>query len=114
MQDETLVGGVVIRAADLNEPGEIGLLGRRVDIGVAVVVEEPEVLVQAHVDARRLDHRRVPGVQAHPPGLDLGPDVPVREQHEGHATADGSVAGSEGAAAARTSSIFRPLLASPP
>ena len=25
-RDETLVGGVVIRAADLNEPGEIGLL----------------------------------------------------------------------------------------
>ena len=29
VQDETLVGGVVVGAADLNEPGEIRLLGGR-------------------------------------------------------------------------------------
>ena len=36
--------------------GQVGLLLRRVDVGVAVVVEDPEVAVEPDVDARRLDH----------------------------------------------------------
>jgi len=57
--------------------GEVGLVLGRVDEGVLVVVEEPEELVQPHVDARRLDHLLVIRLQAHPPAIDLGPDVTV-------------------------------------
>ena len=68
---------------DLDQPGEVGLVQRRVDDRVLVVVEEPEELVEADVDAARLDHRRVPGVESDPSGVDLGADVTVGEEHEG-------------------------------
>ncbi len=51
-----------------------------------MVVEEPEELVEAHVDARRLDHRRVPRVEHDTLRRDLGPDVLVGEQHGVEAT----------------------------
>ena len=53
------------------------LLDGRVDVGIAVVLEHPEEPVEPHVDARRLDHRRVERVDPHPSGVDLGPDVLV-------------------------------------
>src|SRR5690606_8894939 len=65
----------------LYETGEVGLVLGRVDVGVLVVVEEPEVLVQAHIDAARLDHRRVPGVEDDPAVVDLGADIAVGEKH---------------------------------
>ena len=75
VQHEAL-GGV-----DLDEAGEVGLVQRRVDDRVLVVVEQPEELVEPHVDAARLDHVGVPRVEPDPSGLDLGPDVAVGEQH---------------------------------
>ena len=75
VQDERLV------AVRFDQPGQLGLLDRRVDVRVAVVLEHPEVAVDADVDAGGLDHRRVEGVETDPAGLDRGADVPVREQH---------------------------------
>ena len=77
VQDQRLAG------VDLDEAGQVGLVLGRVDVGVLVVVEQPEVLVEPHVDARRLEHRRLPRVQDDPAALDLGADVAVGEQH-GH------------------------------
>ena len=51
VQDERLV------VVGLDQPGQVGLLHRRVDVRVAVVLEHPEVAVQPDVDARRLDER---------------------------------------------------------
>ena len=50
VQDERLV------AVRLDQPGQLGLLDRRVDVRVAVVLEDPEVAVDPHVDAGRLHH----------------------------------------------------------
>ena len=75
VQDERLV------RRHLDQPGQVGLILGRVDVGVLVVVEQPEVPVEPHVDARGLHHRGVPRVQRHPPGVDFMADVAVREQH---------------------------------
>ena len=60
VQDERLV------AVRLDQAGEVGLLGARVDVRVAVVLEDAEAAVEPHVDARRLDHRLVVGLDARP------------------------------------------------
>ena len=61
----------------LDQAGEVGLLLRRVDVRVAVVLEDPEVAVDAHVDARRLDHLGIVRLERDPPGRDLLANVPV-------------------------------------
>ena len=61
--------------------GEVGLFAGGVDHRVLVVVEEPEEPVDAHVHGGGLDHLLVEGVQAHSPGIDLGPDVTIAQQH---------------------------------
>jgi hypothetical protein len=66
-----------LAALDLDQAGEVGLVLGRVDEGVSVVVEQAEVLVQTHVDARWLDHRLVVRLEAHPPTIDLRLDVTV-------------------------------------
>ena len=72
---------------DLDEAGELGLFERGIDDRVLVVVEEPEVAVEADVDARRLDEREVTGVQRDATGFEFGADVAVgKESH----TPDGS------------------------
>ena len=58
VQDERLV------ALRLDLAGQVGLVRGRVDVRVAVVLEDPEEPVEAHVDRGRLQHRRVEGVQA--------------------------------------------------
>jgi hypothetical protein len=65
----------------LDELGEVVLLLGRVDVGVAVVGEDPEEAVEPHVDAARLDHRLVVGRQRHPAGRQARLEVTVREQH---------------------------------
>ncbi len=60
MQHERLV------RVGLDQSGQVGLVDRRVDVRVLVVVEQPEELVQPDVDARRLDERGVVGVEADP------------------------------------------------
>ena len=65
----------------LEQLGEVVLRDRRVDVGVAVVGEDPEVAVQAYVDAARLDHRLVVRREAHPAGGEGGAEVTIRKQH---------------------------------
>ena len=83
-----------------DQPGEVGLVLRRVDVRVLVVLEHPEEAVQPDVHARRLHHRLVEGVQGDALGVDLAEDVAVGEQHErdptgpsaaGQATRDPSI-----------------------
>jgi hypothetical protein len=50
VQDERLV------PIGLDRLGELRLILSRVDMGVTVVLEDPEVAIQPHVHARRLDH----------------------------------------------------------
>ncbi len=71
VEDEGLV------ALRLHQPGQVRLFDGGVDVGVAVVLEHPEVAVEAHVDTRRLHHGFVVGIDPDPPGVDLGPDVLV-------------------------------------
>ena len=66
---------------DLDLAGQVGLVRGGVDVRVLVVVEDPEELVEPHVDAGRLDHRGVEGVEPDAPGVDLGQDVAVGEKH---------------------------------
>ena len=75
MQDERLVG------PHLDEVGELGLILGRIDERVLVVVEQPEVPVEAHVDRRRLDHPRFVGLQPDALAIEFGPDVTIREKH---------------------------------
>ena len=81
MQDEGLI------RAHLDELREVRLLLRRIDVRVAVILEDAEEAVQAHVDAGGLDHRRVVGVEPHPSGVELGPQVAIGEQHGGRLSA---------------------------
>src|SRR5699024_1095246 len=43
--------------------------------GVGCIVEQPEVPVQADIDAGRLDQRRVIGIETDAAGVELGADV---------------------------------------
>ena len=78
MQDERLVDGW------LDQAGQVGLLDRGIDVRVAVVLEDPEVLINPDVDAGRLDHDRVVGIEDDAARRELGPDVAVGEQHAGN------------------------------
>ena len=71
MQDERLI------AHTLKEPGEVRLLDARVNVRVAVVLEDPEPAIKAHVDARGLDHRLVEGFDAHAPGIHFSDEIAV-------------------------------------
>src|SRR5690606_31652203 len=75
MQHEGLLG------VDLHQPRQIRLLLGRIDVRVLVVLEHPEPPVQPHVHAGRLDHLRLVRVDLHSPGLELGLDVTIGEQH---------------------------------
>ncbi len=75
MQDERLA---LLR---FDQSGQLVLALGRVDVGVAGVVEDPEQVVEADVDAGGLDQAVVEGVDAQPAGGDFGPDVAIGEQH---------------------------------
>src|SRR4051794_10545985 len=75
VQDERLV------PLRLDHPGQVGLVGGRVDVGVAVVLEDPEEPVEPDVDRRRLQHLRLPGLHHDPALVDLAQDVAVAQQH---------------------------------
>ena len=76
VQDERLV-----RRRSLDQVGEVGLVFGRVDERVLVVVEQPEVAIEPHIDARRLHHLGFPRLEPDAARVDLGPDVAVGEQH---------------------------------
>ena len=46
-----------------------------------MVFEDPEESVEPDIDAGRLDHRLLEGVNLDPAGLDFGADITIREQH---------------------------------
>lgn len=65
------------RPLRLDLPGQIRLLDSWINMRIAVVLEHPEVAVEPHIDARGLHHGFVVRIDAHPSGVDLGPDVLV-------------------------------------
>ena len=71
VQDERVV------AVGLDHPGQVGLVGRRVDVRVLVVLEDPEVAIQPDVDRRGLEHAGVVRLHRDPAGVDLSDDVAV-------------------------------------
>ena len=75
MQHERLALG------GFDQGGQLVLLLRGVDVGVAGVVEDPEQAVEANVDAGRLDQGVVERVDAQPAGGDFGSEVAIGEQH---------------------------------
>ena len=74
VEDERLV-------ADLDELGQVLLLLLHVDEGVEVVAEDAEVAVDAHVDARRLEQRRLVRVDLDPALAEQPRDGAVGEDH---------------------------------
>ena len=78
MQDERLF------AIGLDEPGQVGLFHRGVDVRVAVVLEDPEVPVHPDVDAGRLDQSGIVRIEFDPARFDLGLDVTIGEEHPGN------------------------------
>src|SRR5699024_5711288 len=74
VEDERLTG------SGLDVTREFGLLEAGIDDGVFVIVEQPEVPVQADIDAGRLDQRRVIGIETDAAGVELGADVAVGKQ----------------------------------
>src|SRR5690606_33487071 len=75
MQDERLI------RLHFDEVREVWLVLRRIDERVLVVVEEAEIPIEAHVDARRLDHLRLVRVEADSAGGKFCSDVAVAEKH---------------------------------
>ena len=63
---------------DFDQTGEIGLISRRINVLILVIVEEAEEAVESHIDARWLHHRLVPRVENDPFCLDFCTNIPVR------------------------------------
>ena len=78
MQDERVL------PLGFDQPGQVRLFHRRVDVRVAMVLEDAEVAVQPDVDAGRLDQFGFVRVELDPPGLDLGLDVTIGEERPGN------------------------------
>ena len=76
VQDERLVG------AHVHQVSEVRLIRRRINHRVAVVIEEAEQAIQAHVNAGRLNQIAVQRVELDTPGVQGGFDVAVTEQHD--------------------------------
>ena len=72
-----------VLVVDLDELGQLRLLDLDVDERVAVVVEDAEEPVDADVDARRLQERRVVRVDLDPPLGEQAGDRRVGEDHRG-------------------------------
>ena len=68
-------------AVDLDQLGQVLLLLLDVDVRVAGVAEDAEVAVDPHVDARRLEQRRVVRVDLDPALAEQALDRPVGENH---------------------------------
>ena len=65
------------KAGDLDEVRQLGLVLGRIDERVFVIVEQPEVAVEPHVDARGLHHLGLPRLEPDPLRIDLESDVAV-------------------------------------
>ena len=76
VQHEGLIG------AHVDLMSEVRLVRRRVNHRVAVVIEESEQAIQAHVDTGRLDQVPVERVELDTSRIQRGLDVAVTEQHD--------------------------------
>jgi hypothetical protein len=65
----------------LHQAGQLILLLRGIDVGVARVIENPKQSVESDIDARRLHQRIVEGINSQPPSGDFGSEVAIGEQH---------------------------------
>ncbi|GAB2821449.1 hypothetical protein GCM10022221_19320 [Actinocorallia aurea] len=52
-----------------------------------MVLEHPEVPVEAHIHRARLNHARIERLDPDLPGFHQTPNIPIREQHPPNATA---------------------------
>ena len=68
---------------NFHQGSQVVLLTRWIYVCIQMVVEHPEPAVEAHVDARRLDQGRLERFQLQLPGLQLGNQIAVGEQHLG-------------------------------
>jgi hypothetical protein len=50
---------------------------------ISVVLKNPEISIETDINARRLNHIHGIRFESDAAGIDLGFDVPVREQHGG-------------------------------
>src|SRR3954469_2527785 len=75
MQDERLTGRC------LDHAGELVLLLGRIDVRIPMILEDAEVAVEANIDAGRLNHGRVIGVDDKPAVVDRGLQITVAQQH---------------------------------
>ena len=76
----------------LDEPREVRLLDRRVDVRILVVLEHPKVPIQPHVHTGRLNHLDVVRFDFHMAGLDLSLEIPIGEQHTEKLQVEGPLA----------------------
>ena len=49
---------------------------------IAVVLEHTKEPIEAHVDARRLNHLGIEWIKSHSPSIKFGANVAVRKKHE--------------------------------
>ena len=77
VEDERLVAG------DGQELGQVRLRLPDIDVGVAVVAEDPEAPVKVEVDRAGLEVHRIVGRDPDAPGLQLCPDVAVGQHAHG-------------------------------
>jgi hypothetical protein len=75
MQDERFI------TDDLDQLGELRLIGPGVDHRGAIVSEHPKPVPHVQVDARRLDRVGQVRIDDDPAGVDLAPDVAVGQDH---------------------------------
>ena len=68
-------------SVDLDDFGQVLLLRLDVDEGIAGVPEDPEVTVDADVEARRLHQPWLVRLDADPALVDEAADAPVGEDH---------------------------------
>src|SRR5258708_14645297 len=68
--------------AHLDELREIVERLGEIDVGVVARTEHPEHAIETDVEARRLDARRVEGIDPDAAAVDLGADVAVGEDHQ--------------------------------
>src|SRR5215213_5890314 len=81
MQDERLVAG------GFDDTGQFRLIGSRIDVRIAMILEDSEVAVEADVDTGRLDQLGRVRLQGNPAPMDLRSNVAIREQHGGNVSA---------------------------
>jgi hypothetical protein len=61
----------------LDQPGQIRLVGRWINVLILVIVKKAEEPIQSNIDARGLDHVEVKRVQTNPAGIEFAANIAV-------------------------------------